>query len=207
VQVWLVAYRKFPSLAQLTPPGPASLITAPQLDLPACSNPAMATIVQAYKPCSPIASVSNSTAAISSGQGSATYEVTVDVMATICPGLSGLHLLQGQCQYTHLFGLGSTAADFYLAAEDTNPTNNNLEAQCAAGNAALTHGVWRTDCRYADALDMPATHQQTHCAALLRVVRMCTAAPVQLRSALSPRPGGVTDSAIGLLWLHAFCNK
>lgn len=149
MQVWLVAYRKFPSLAAIDPPATDDLILAPDLDLPACSNSAMESLLQAFKPCTPIAFASASTAVGAEGQSgvAATYQATLEVAATIRPGAEGLETLRGECVYTHLFGLGSASAEFYLVARDTGPTYKDLDSACSSEAASLVQGVWSRSCR------------------------------------------------------------
>lgn len=146
-----MAYRNYASLAAPDVPAPDELKLAPELDLPACSNPAMASMVQAFKPCTPIASVSQRTIAASDASGATVNRVTLNVRATIYPGLSGLQDMDAGCQYTHLFALASTLADFYLIAQDVGATGTALDTACAATDAALDSGsgVWTKDCGYA----------------------------------------------------------
>lgn len=135
LQVWLVAYRQFASLASATTPTPAALKGAPELDIPACSNPSMETLVDAYKPCSPIASVSNQTRA-RVVEGLQVHEVKLNVYATIRPGMDGLRAMDAECQYTNLFGLASTTAELYLVAQDVGATNAGVAVQCGSTDAA-----------------------------------------------------------------------
>lgn len=136
--MWLVAYRQFASLANVTAPTPEAIKTAPQLDIPACSNPAMGTLVDAYQPCSPIASVSNQTQPRTAG-GTQVHEVVLNVYAAIRPGIEGLRAMDGVCQYTNLFGLASSTVEFYLVAQDQNPSDSGIAAQCS-GTAAQQQG-------------------------------------------------------------------
>ena len=148
MQVWLAAYRHYPSLATADVPAPQALKLAPDLDLPACSNPAMASAVRAYKPCDAISRVSQRTSLTTDAYGATVHSVSLDVRARIHPGLSGLRDMDGGCQYTHLFGLASMTADFHLLAEDVGPTNAALDVACASTPANLDtgSGVWFKTC-------------------------------------------------------------
>ena len=147
LQVWLVAYRNFSSLAQPALPAPAALREAPELAIPACSNPNMAAVMSAFKPCTPIATARNSTVETIHGNGDTRHAVTLDVLVTIRPGLSGLQMLQQQCQYTDVFGLGSDVASLHLIAQDTSKTHQGVAVECSSGSIDVSSAVWLKSCR------------------------------------------------------------
>jgi hypothetical protein len=149
--VWLVAYRNFSALGNSSAVQPGVVTKrAPSLDMPACTAPAVAATMDAFKPCNPIAYMQSRTDRFALNTTTVRHIATFNVAATIWPGLAAVQNLEAKCQYKHLFGLSSSAVDFHLVARDIQPPLKQFKDECSMGPAIqLDQSMWKKNCKCA----------------------------------------------------------